>query len=84
MEKKKTETEMGGLREERFSGRGMENEGEGWRGVETIGGDCNASLFYTPYTKRPVILTIGMHQFETAFSITPCLYYIRRRGPEPG
>ena len=28
MEKKKTETEMGGLREERFSGRGMENEGE--------------------------------------------------------
>ena len=29
MEKKKTETEMGGLRKERFSGRGMENEGEG-------------------------------------------------------
>ena len=29
MEKKKTETEMGGLREERFSGRGMENDGEG-------------------------------------------------------
>ena len=29
MEKKKTETEMGGLCEERFSGRGMENEGEG-------------------------------------------------------
>ena len=29
MENKKTETEMGGLREERFSGRGMENEGEG-------------------------------------------------------
>ena len=29
MEKKKTETEMGGLREERFSGRGMEKEGEG-------------------------------------------------------
>ena len=29
VEKKKTETEMGGLREERFSGRGMENEGEG-------------------------------------------------------
>ena len=29
MEKKKTETEMVGLREERFSGRGMENEGEG-------------------------------------------------------
>ena len=29
MEKKKTETEMGGLREERFRGRGMENEGEG-------------------------------------------------------
>ena len=29
MEKKKTETEMGGLREERFSRRGMENEGEG-------------------------------------------------------
>ena len=28
MEKKKTETEMGGLREEIFSGRGMENEGE--------------------------------------------------------
>ena len=30
-EKRKTETEMGGLREERFSGsgRGMENEGEG-------------------------------------------------------
>ena len=27
MEKKKTETEMGGLREERFSRRGMENEG---------------------------------------------------------
>ena len=52
--------------------------------METVGGDCNASLFYTPYTKRPVILTIGMHQFETAFSITPCLYYIRRRGPEPG
>ena len=39
MEKKKTETEMGGLREERFSGRGMENEGEGQGGVETIGGD---------------------------------------------
>ena len=29
MEKKKSETEMGGLREERFSGRGMENECEG-------------------------------------------------------
>ena len=29
MEKKKTETEMGGMREERFSGRGMENEVEG-------------------------------------------------------
>ena len=29
MEKKKSETEMGGLREERFNGRGMENEGEG-------------------------------------------------------
>ena len=29
MEKKKTETEMGGLREERFSGRVMVNEGEG-------------------------------------------------------
>ena len=29
MEKKKTETEMGGLHEERLSGRGMENEGEG-------------------------------------------------------
>ena len=27
--KKKTETVMGGLREERFSGRGMKNEGEG-------------------------------------------------------
>ena len=26
MEKKKTDIEMGGLREERFSGRGMENE----------------------------------------------------------
>ena len=35
---RKTETEMGGLCEERFSdsGRGMENEGEGLRGVETI------------------------------------------------
>ena len=33
---KKIETEMEGLREERFSGRGMENESEG---VETIGGD---------------------------------------------
>ena len=29
MEKKKIKIEMGGLREERFSGRGMENEGEG-------------------------------------------------------
>ena len=28
MEKKKTETEMGGLREDRFTGRGMENEGD--------------------------------------------------------
>ena len=35
-EKRKTETEMGGLREERFggSGRGDENESEGWRGDE--------------------------------------------------
>ena len=41
---------------------------------------CNASLFDAPYTKRPVFLTIGMYQFETAFIITPCLYYIRRRG----
>ena len=32
---------MGGLREERFSGsgRGVENEGKGYWGVETIGGD---------------------------------------------
>ena len=27
---------MGGLREERLSGRGMENEGEGMRGVVTV------------------------------------------------
>ena len=34
---------MGGLREERFSvsGSGVENEVEGERGVETIGGDGN-------------------------------------------
>ena len=49
-EKRKTETEMEGLHEERFSGsgrgmenegagyRGVENEGEGYRGVEMIGG----------------------------------------------
>ena len=32
---------MGGQREERFSGRlrGVENQGEGMSGVETIGGD---------------------------------------------
>ena len=38
-EKRKTETEMGELREERFGGSGVENENEGLGGVETVGGD---------------------------------------------
>ena len=34
---------MRGLREERFggNGRGVKNEGERWRGVNTVGGTCD-------------------------------------------
>ena len=65
---------MGGLREERFSGMGMENEGEGWRGVETISGDGS---------KTELVRKKGKHKSTTGIGASLTPDYREKGGEQP-